>query len=145
MRQVEPAEFGALNGVLQHFVLEFGHLAALDADLMVVRVAVVALLVLGRVTELVLDDQPCIDKQDDGVVESGPTDTELLLVGHEGIEGIYVKVTIYGVDGFEYSVSFGSLPMPVRVQVFCEYLPYRIFHTLILHCYVVMGFHGRQS
>ena len=88
MRQIETAELGMLDGMLEVFVLKLRHLAALGTDLMMVCVAVVALLVLRRIAELVLDDQPRVDEQDNGIVESSPADTELFLVGHERVERV---------------------------------------------------------
>ena len=43
MRQVKAAQPGILNGVLQFLVLEFGNLAALRADLVMMRITVIAL------------------------------------------------------------------------------------------------------
>ena len=131
--QVEAAEFGVLDGVLEVFVLKLRHLATLGTDLMMVRIAVVALLVLRRIAELVLDDQPRVDKQDNGVVEGSPADAELFLVGHERVERVDVEMAVDGVDGIEYGIAFGSLPMPVRIEIFGEYLLDRIFHILNLH------------
>ena len=131
--QVEAAELGVLDGVLEVFVLKLRHLATLGTDLMMVRIAVVALLVLRRIAELVLDDQPRVDKQDNGVVEGSPADAELFLVGHERVERVDVEMAVDGVDGIEYGIAFGSLPMPVRIEIFGEYLLDRIFHILNLH------------
>ena len=52
MRQVETAQLGILDGVLQLLVQKFRHLAALGANLVMVRVAVVALFILGGGAEL---------------------------------------------------------------------------------------------
>lgn len=131
--QVEAAEFGVLDGVLEVFVLKLRHLATLGTDLMMVRIAVVALLVLRRIAELVLDDQPRVDKQDNSVVEGSPADAELFLIGHERVERVDVEMAVDGVDGIEYGIAFGSLPMPVRIEIFGEYLLDRIFHILNLH------------
>lgn len=131
--QVEAAELGVLDGVLEVFVLKLRHLATLGTDLMMVRIAVVALLVLRRIAELVLDDQPRVDKQDNGVVEGSPADAELFLVGHERVERVDVEMAVDGIDGIEYGIAFGSLPMPVRIEIFGEYLLDRIFHILNLH------------
>lgn len=131
--QVEAAELGVLDGVLEVFVLKLRHLATLGTDLMMVRIAVVALLVLRRIAELVLDDQPRVDKQDNSVVEGSPADAELFLVGHERVERVDVEMAVDGVDGIEYGIAFGSLPMPVRIEIFGEYLLDRIFHILNLH------------
>ena len=131
--QVEAAELGVLDGVLEVFVLKLRHLATLGTNLMMVRIAVVALLVLRRIAELVLDDQPRVDKQDNGVVEGSPADAELFLVGHERVERVDVEMAVDGVDGIKYGIAFGSLPMPVRIEIFGEYLLDRIFHILNLH------------
>lgn len=131
--QVEAAELGVLDGVLEVFVLKLRHLATLGTNLMMVRIAVVALLVLRRIAELVLDDQPRVDKQDNSVVEGSPADAELFLIGHERVERVDVEMAVDGVDGIEYGIAFGSLPMPVRIEIFGEYLLDRIFHILNLH------------
>lgn len=131
--QVEAAELGVLDGVLEVFVLKLRHLATLGTNLMMVRIAVVALLVLRRIAELVLDDQPRVNEQDDGVVEGSPADAELFLVGHERVERVDVEMAVDGVDGIKYGIAFGSLPMPVRIEIFGEYLLDRIFHILNLH------------
>ena len=81
-----------------------------------VRVAVVALLILRGVAKLVLDDQPRIDEQDDGVIEGGPADAEIFLVGHERIERVDVKMPVDGVDSVEYGVAFGRLTMSVALR-----------------------------
>ena len=114
-----------------------------ETDLVVVGVAIVTFLVLRRGTELVLDDQPGIDEQDDGVVKGRTADTEFLVIGHQRIEGVDVKMAVDGVDGIEYSIAFGSLAMPVRVEIFREYLPNCIFHILTIHAGTV--FNSQQS
>ena len=131
--QVEAAELGVLDGVLEVFVLKLRHLATLGTDLMVVRVAIVAFLVLRRIAEQVFDDQPCVDQQDDGIVESGPADAELLVVGHNRVKRVDVEMAVDRVNGIEYGVAFGSLPVPVRIEIFGEYLPDCIFHILNFH------------
>ena len=133
VRQTEAAKLGMLDGVLEVFVLKLRHLAALNANLMVVGVAVVALLILRRVAELMLDDQPRVDEQDDGIVEGSPADTELFLVGHQRVERVDVEMAVNGVDGIKNGKAFGSLPMPVRIEIFGEYLLDRIFHILSFH------------
>lgn len=131
--QVETAEPGVLDSMLEIFVQKLRHLAALGTNLMMMRTTIVAPLVLGRVAKLVLDDQPRVDKQDNGVVEGSPADAELFLVGHERVERVDVEMAVDGVDGIEYGIAFGSLPMPVRIEIFGEYLLDRIFHILNLH------------
>ena len=140
VRQVEAAQFGILDSVAQLLVLKFRHLAALGADLVVVGVAIVTFLVLRRGTELVLDDQPGIDEQDDGVVKGRTADTEFLVIGHQRIKRIDVEMPVDGIDGIEYGVTFGCLAMPVRIEIFGEYLSDRIFHILTFHIGVAVNY-----
>ena len=83
MRQVELAQLGMLYGMLQFFVLKLGHLAALRTDKMVVSVSVITFFILGRIAELMLDDQTSINQKNDGIVQGSPTYTEIFLIGHE--------------------------------------------------------------
>jgi len=46
--------------MLQLPVLKLGHLSALSAYLVMVRIAIIRFFVLGRVAELMLDDQTSI-------------------------------------------------------------------------------------
>ena len=80
-----------------------------------------------------LDDQPRIDKQNNSIIKSCPAHPEILLIHHSGIEHIDIEMSVDGIDSFEYGVTFGSLTMPVRREIFCEYLPYCIFHILSFH------------
>ncbi len=133
MRKVKPLESGILNGILKDLVLKFFDLPALCTYLMMVCLPVVGTLVLRGMTELVFDNQFGIDQQDDGVVESSAADAEILLIHHLQIEGINIKMSVDGIDRVEYGVAFGCLPMPIRLKIFGEYLPYRIFHVLDFH------------
>jgi hypothetical protein len=100
---------------------------------MVMRITVIALFVLGGISELMFDYQSCIDEKDNSIVKSRAAHTEILLVSHQRIKRIDVKMTINGIDSIEYGIAFGSLAMPVRVEIFSEYLLYRIFHILTFH------------
>jgi hypothetical protein len=83
VRKIKTAQFGILNGMLQLLVLKLGHLSALGAYLVMVRIAIITFFVLGRVAELMLDDQTSIYKQNDGIVKRCTADAEVLLVGHQ--------------------------------------------------------------
>ena len=107
--------------------------ATFRTDLMVMRITVIALFVLGGISELMFDYQSCIDEKDNSIVKSRAAHTEILLVSHQRIKRIDVKMTINGIDSIEYGIAFGSLAMPVRVEIFSEYLLYRIFHILTFH------------
>lgn len=133
MRQIETPQSGIFNGMLQLLILKLGHLATLCTDLVMMSIAIITFLVLRRGAELVLDDQPGIDKQDNGIVEGGAADAEILLVGHQRIKRIDVEMPVDGIDGIEYGVTFGCLAMPVRIEIFGEYLSDRIFHILTFH------------
>lgn len=140
MRQVETPQSGIFNSMLQLFILKLGHLATLRTDLMMMRIAVITFFVLGRCAKLVLDDQPGIDKQNNGIVEGGTADTEILLIGHQRVKRINVEMPVNGIDGIEYGVTFGCLAMPVRIEIFGEYLPDRIFHILTFHIGVAVNY-----
>jgi hypothetical protein len=88
---------------------------------------------LGGSAELVLDNQPRIDKKDNSIVESRPAHPEILLVHHPRIEHIYIEMAVNRIDSIEYGVAFRSLTMPVRREIFRKYLPYCIFHILSFH------------
>ena len=92
MRQVKAAQPGILNGVLQFLVLEFGNLAALRADLVMMRITVIAFFVLRGISELMLDNQPGIDKQYDGVVQRRTAHSEILLVCHQRIKRVNIEM-----------------------------------------------------
>jgi hypothetical protein len=144
MRQVKAAQPGILNGVLQFLVLEFGNLAALCADLVMMRITVIAFFVLRGISELMLDNQPGIDKQYDGVVQRRTAHSEILLVCHQRIKRINIEMAVYGINSVEYGISFGSLAMPVHIEIFGEYLPNRIFHVLTFHL-KAQFFNSQQS
>lgn len=133
MRQVELAQPGMLYGMLQLFILKLRHLAALRANKMMVSITVITFFILGRIAELMFNYQAGIDQKNDGIVQGSPTDAEVFLIGHQRIERVNIKVPFNGIDGFEYSVAFGSLAMPVRIQIFRQYLLHRIFHILTIH------------
>ena len=79
------------------------------------------------------DDQFGIEQQFDGVVEGGPADAEMLFVEHLLVQGFHVEMSLDGVDGVEYGVSFGSLTMSVDTQIFCKYLSYSFFDVFFFH------------
>ena len=133
MGLAETGQLSLLNGLFQAFVLKFGHLAALSTYQVVMRTPVITFLVLRGIAKLVLDDQTGVNKQDDSVVERGTAYAEVLVVGHERIEGINVKMSVYGIYRIEYGVTFGRLAMSVRIKIFGEYLLDRIFHILTIH------------
>ena len=62
MCQVEATQLCILNGMLQFLILKLNNLAALGADLVVMRITIVAFLVLGGISKLMLDNQAGIDK-----------------------------------------------------------------------------------
>ncbi len=129
MRRLKLLQLGIGNGFLQGFILKLGHPAALGTYQVMVVFFVVRAFVLGGTAELVLDDQMCIDKQDNGVVEGRTTDAKLPL-SHPVIECIDIEMSLDGVDGIEYSIAFGCLAMPVRLQIVGQYLPHFLFHVL---------------
>ena len=80
-----------------------------------------------------LDNQTGVDKQNDGIVKCRTTDPEIFMIHHLRIEHIYVKMSVYRIDGVEYGITFGGLAMPVRIKIFRKYLSYRIFYVLSFH------------
>ena len=133
MRQVEAAQLRMLDSMLQFPVLEFDHLAALRAYLVVVRIAVIAFFVLRGIPELVLDNQTGVDEQYDSIVKRRAADPEIFLVCHKRVKRVDIEMPVYGINSVEYGIAFGSLTMPVRIEIFGEYLPNRIFHILTFH------------
>ena len=100
---------------------------------MVMRITVITFFVLGGISKLVFNNQSCIDEKDNSIVKSRAAYTEIFLVSHQRIKCIDVKMPINGIDSIEYGIALGSLAMPVRVEIFSEYLLYRIFHILTFH------------
>lgn len=84
-------------------------------------------------------DQSGVDEQYYGVVESSPAYPEVFLVSHERVEGVYVKMSFYGVYSVKYGIAFGRFAMSVRGEVFGEYLPYRILYVWFVHRAGLMG------
>ena len=119
--------------MLQLLVLKLRHPAALCTDLMMMGVAVITFFVLGGISELMFDDQTGIDEKYDGIVKGSAAHTEIFLIRHQRIECIYIEMSFNGVDGIKYGITFGSLTMPVRIEIFGEYLLYRIFYVLTFH------------
>ena len=62
MRQVKTTQLCILDSLLQFLILELDNLTALRTDLVVMRITVIAFFVLGRVPELMFDNQTGIDK-----------------------------------------------------------------------------------
>ena len=112
MRQVKAAQSGILNGVLQFLVLEFGNLAALCADLVMMRITVIAFFVLRGISELMLDNQPGIDKQYDGVVQRRTAHSEILLVCHQRIKRVNIEMAVYGIIVSSMAYRSGVLRCP---------------------------------
>jgi hypothetical protein len=131
---MKTLELGIFNGVLQLVVVKLGDAATLGAYLMMMRIAIVALLVLRGGTELMLDNQPGINQQDDGVVERGPAHAEVFLIDHERIEGINVEMAFDRIDGIENGIALRGFPVAIDMQVFGEYLLDCFFKVLIFHC-----------
>lgn len=80
--------FDAGGDSSQYFALRVRGESMLNAgilpdDLVVVRIAIIRFFVLGRVAELMFDDQTSIYKQNDGIVKRCTADAEVLLVGHQ--------------------------------------------------------------
>lgn len=133
MRQVKSVQLGFLDGLPQFIILKLRHLTTLGTYLVMMRIAIVAFFVLGGGAKLVLDDQMGIHQKNNGIVKGSPADPEFFLVDHQRIKGIYIKMTVYGINGIKYGKAFGSLPMPVRLEIFRKYLLYCIFHILTFH------------
>ena len=77
-----------------------------------------------------LDDQSCIDKQNNGIVQSSPADPELFLLRHIAVQLINIKMSFNGIDSIKYSIPFRRLPMPVLLQILCKDLFDCIFYIL---------------
>lgn len=83
MRQVEFAQLGMLYGMLQFFILKLRHLTTLGTDKMMMSISIVTFFVLRRIAELMFDYQAGINQKNDGIVQGGPADAEIFLIGHE--------------------------------------------------------------
>ena len=133
MSLAEAGKPGMLDGLLKVFVLKLDYFATLGTNHMMVGVAVVTLLILGGVAKLVLDNQPGIDEQNNGIVKRGAAYPKVLVVGHKRIKRVDIKMSVNGINRVEYGIAFGRLAMSVRIKIFGEYLPDRIFYILIIH------------
>jgi hypothetical protein len=85
-----------------------------------------------------------IDKQYDGVVQRRTAHSEILLVCHQRIKRVNIEMAVYGINSVEYGIAFGSLAMPVHIEIFGEYLSNRIFHVLTFHL-KAQFFNSQQS
>ena len=82
-----------------------------------------------------LDDQPRINQQDNGVIQRSPADPELFLFRHIGIQRVNVEMPLDGINSFKYSIAFRRLTMPVLLQIICQNLLYFIFY-LFFHRFI---------
>ena len=117
-----------VDGLTKFLVLEFGHLAAHRANHVMMGFIVVRAFVLGRIAELMFDDQLGIDQKYNGIVNRCPTYPEFAFIRHVIIQRIDVEMALDGINGIEYSKAFRCLSMPVNLQVFCQDLLDCIFH-----------------
>ena len=60
------------NGLFQILILKFGHFATFRTYHVMMGFIVVRTLVLGRIAELMFNNQFCIDKKNDGIIKSSP-------------------------------------------------------------------------
>ena len=123
-------QFGICNGLLQGFILKFGHFSALCTNHVMMGFGLIGTLVLGRGAKLMLDNQIGIDKQNDGVIEGCSTHPELAVGFHIVIQFIYTKLALDAIDGIKYGIARGRLTLPVGLQILGQYLPYCIFYIL---------------
>ena len=139
MREHKPLQLGLLDLLPKQVVLHLFHLAALGADLVMVRMAAVATLILRAVSKLMLHHQMGIEQQQNGVVERCTTHAEFLLLGHACVERLHVEMGVNGVNGIEYGKPLRRLAMPVQIQIFSKYLPYTnsLQYTLRIKLYKV--------
>ena len=56
------------NGLFQILILKFGHFATFRTYHVMMGFIVVRTLVLGRIAELMFNNQFCIDKKNDGII-----------------------------------------------------------------------------
>ena len=136
----ELFQLGLSNGLLQLFILELRHLATIRTDHVMVRLVLVSTLVLRGSAELMTDDQIGVHQQDDGIVERGTAYAEMPLILHIVIERVYVKMPLNGLDGIEYRITFGSLSMPVFLQILGQHLFYRLSYILFHTSYPCSAF-----
>ncbi len=131
---MKPFQSGLSNRLFQRCIFKLDNLSAGSTNHVMVGFIIVRAFVLRSVTELMFDNQPCIYQQNDGIIESGTAHTELFLFSHIGIQHINIEMSLDGIDGIEYSVSFGCLPMPVFLKIISQNLLYLIsncfFHPI---------------
>ena len=120
MKVLQP---GLCDGLLQIVVFKFRNLAAAGANHVMVSLVLIRAFILGSVAKLVLDYQSGIHEQDNGIVESGTADAELLLFCHIAVQHVDVEMSFYRIYGIEYGIPFGRLPMSVLLQIFRKHLP----------------------
>ena len=76
------------------------------------------------------DDQPCIYKENDGIVQSSPAHPELFLLRHIAVQLVYIKMPLDGIDSIKYSIPFRRLSMSVLLQILSTDLLDCIFYIL---------------
>lgn len=102
------------------WVAKLHHLLGFRIDEMVVLPILVRLLVLSAVVpKLVLNNQPAVEEQVDGVVQSGTTDA-ILVVLHPVIQRFDVEVAINGVNLLENGKPLRGLAEFVTMQIVSE-------------------------
>jgi hypothetical protein len=122
-------QFSCYNRLFQQFILKFGYLSAFGANHVMMRFITECTLELGGIPELMLDNQIGIEQKNDGIVKRSPAYTKFSLGLHIIIERLDVEMTLDGINGIKYGITFGSFPMPVCLQILSQLLFYLISYV----------------
>ena len=82
------------NGLFQILILKFGHFATFRTYHVMMGFIVVRTLVLGRIAELMFNNQFCIDKKNDGIIKSSPLTRNFPSFAY--IIKLYIKMPLNG-------------------------------------------------
>ena len=125
-------QLGCYDSLFQQRILKLGYLTTFGANHVMMGFITECTLELGRIPELMLDNQVGIHQQDDGIIKRRPTHTEFPIRFHVFIKHVYIKVSLNGINRIKNSISFGSLPMPVLLEILREH-PFHRFFDIFFH------------
>lgn len=132
MRSVKLLQLGVNNRLMQLIVMEFGDGTTFYTNHVMVGQVLICSLVLGRIPELMLDDQISFDKQIYGIVKGSSTDAETAMLPHIGKKTLDVEMSANGIDSIQYCITLGSFPLSVRLQILSQYL-FNLFLYVLFH------------
>ncbi len=83
------------NGLFQILILKFGHFATFRTYHVMMGFIIVRTLVLGRIAELMFNNQFCIDKKNDGILKITLAYPEFPFISHLIINLLNFKITFH--------------------------------------------------